>query len=181
MSIQILDNYFSFNQQNFIYNYCRNSRFKIGWHDSDDLDKQNYKSIHSPFTYDEYLESGLKEGVDKISKLTAEPVNIVEGAFDAISTGDNTIPLFGKTLSKSLIQAIVSNKPPRINLILDNDALTMAISHAEKFLSYGLNTYIVELPGKDPNELGQEAVQQLINNTEKLTFSKLMEYKLYAR
>jgi len=110
----------------------------------------------------------------------SEPINIVEGTFDAISTGENTIPLFGKTLSKSLIQAIVTNKPPRINLILDNDALTMAITHAEKFLSYGLDTYIIELPGKDPNELGQDTVQQLINSTAKLTFSKLMEYKLYA-
>ena len=89
MSIQILDNYFSFNQQNFIYNYCRNSNFKIGWEDSDDLDKQNYKSIHSSFTYDEYLKSGLKEGVDKISKLNAKPANVV---INLTKPGDVHIP-----------------------------------------------------------------------------------------
>ncbi len=89
MSIQILDNYFSYNERNFIYNYCRNSKFKIGWEDSDDIEKQNLKSLNSTFTYDEYLDSGLKIGVDKISKLKAEPVKIV---VNLTKPGDVHIP-----------------------------------------------------------------------------------------
>ena len=89
MSIQILDNYFNYNQRNFIYNYCKNSKFKIGWEDSDDIEKQNLKSLNSTFTYDEYLESGLKIGVDKISKLNAKPVNIV---INLTKPGDVHVP-----------------------------------------------------------------------------------------
>ena len=44
----------------------------------------------------------------------------------------------------------------------------------------GINVYFVDLPDKDPSELGKEKIQKLINNTAKMTFGKLMEYKLYA-
>ena len=69
MSIQILDNYFSYNQRNFIYNYCRNSRFKIGWQDSDDIEKQNYQG--------EYVLTSTKDcNVHLMNKFSlAEHVN----------------------------------------------------------------------------------------------------------
>lgn len=110
----------------------------------------------------------------------SEPINIVEGPFDAITVGENTIPLFGKTLSKSLIESIILNKVQRINLLLDDDALKEALKHAERFMGLGIQTHVIDLPGKDPNDLGREAVHRLIANSDPLTFSKLMEYKLYA-
>lgn len=109
-----------------------------------------------------------------------EPLNIVEGPFDAMTLGSNTVPLFGKTLSKSLIQGIVENNVKRINLILDKDALAKALEHAQKFISQGIETHIIDLPGKDPNELGKKVVKDLIKKSKPLTFGKLMEYKLYA-
>ena len=109
-----------------------------------------------------------------------EPLNIVEGPFDAMTLGSNTVPLFGKTLSKSLIQGIVENNVQRINLILDKDALAKALEHAQKFISQGIETHIIDLPGKDPNELGKKVVKDLIKKSKPLTFGKLMEYKLYA-
>ena len=109
-----------------------------------------------------------------------EPLNIVEGPFDAMTLGSNTGPLFGKTLSKSLIQGIVENNVKRINLILDKDALAKALEHAQKFISQGIETHIIDLPGKDPNELGKKVVKDLIKKSKPLTFGKLMEYKLYA-
>ena len=110
----------------------------------------------------------------------SEPINIVEGPFDAITVGENTIPLFGKTLSKSLIESIILNKVQRINLLLDDDALKEALKHAERFMGLGIQTHVIDLPGKDPNDLGREAVHKLIADSDPLTFSKLMEYKLYA-
>ena len=110
-----------------------------------------------------------------------EPLNIVEGPFDAVTLGSNTIPLFGKTLSKSLISKIIENNVERINLILDKDALQKSLEHAQRFLSQGIETHIIDLPGKDPNELGRSVVKKLIKESKPLTFGKLMEYKLYAK
>ena len=43
----------------------------------------------------------------------------------------------------------------------------------------GVNVYFVNLPDKDPSELGKEKIRALMNSTNKMTFGKLMEYKLY--
>ena len=110
-----------------------------------------------------------------------EPLNIVEGPFDAVTLGGNTVPLFGKTLSKSLIKGIIENNVKRINLILDKDALVKSLEHAQRFISQGIETHIIDLPGKDPNELGKDIIKQLIKNSKPVTFGKLMEYKLYAK
>ena len=110
-----------------------------------------------------------------------EPINIVEGPFDAVTLGGNTIPLFGKTLSKSLIKGIVENNVKRINLIQAKDALSKSLEHAQKFISQGIETHIIDLPGKDPNELGKSVIKELISNSKPLTFGKIMEYKLYAK
>ena len=110
----------------------------------------------------------------------SEPLNIVEGPFDAVTLGGNTVPLFGKTLSKSLIKGIAENNVKRINLILDRDALVKSLEHAQKFISQGIETHIIDLPGKDPNELGRDVVKKLIEKSKPLTFSKIMEYKLYV-
>jgi len=109
-----------------------------------------------------------------------EPINIVEGAFDAIATGENSIPLFGKTISDTLRKRIIENKVKRINLILDRDALKSAITHAEYFMGQGIDVHLIELPDKDPSDLGKELVKEFINNSISLTFGKIMEYKLNA-
>jgi hypothetical protein len=52
-----------------------------------------------------------------------EPVILVEGVFDAIVSGDNSIPILGSTLREgsSLFRALVSNDTP-VYLALDPDA-----------------------------------------------------------
>ena len=107
-------------------------------------------------------------------------INIGEGAFDAIATGENTIPLFGKILPDSLMKKIIEKKIKRINLILDSDAKKAAIKHSEYFMGNGIDVHLIDLPGKDPSELGQDVVNKLIETSEKLTFGKIMEYKIDA-
>tara|TARA_B110000858_G_C17716325_1_gene433097 strand:- start:211 stop:1128 length:918 start_codon:yes stop_codon:yes gene_type:complete len=109
-----------------------------------------------------------------------KPINIVEGAFDAIATGENSIPLFGKILPDSLRKKIIQKKVKRVNLILDNDAIKAAIKHSEYFMGNGIDVHLIDLPGKDPSDLGTDVVNSLIELSQKLTFGKIMEYKINA-
>jgi hypothetical protein len=63
-------------------------------------------------------------------------------------------------------------------LILDQDAIKNAIKYAEKLMNYNKNVYLVELDGKDPNLLGFEKINKLINETKPLKFSDLMILKM---
>ena len=105
-------------------------------------------------------------------------LNLVEGAFDAIAAGENTIPLFGKILPASLSKKIIENKVKRINIILDSDAKKAAIKHSEYFMGYGIDVHLIDLPGKDPSELGFEKFTKLIQKVSPLTQYTLMEKKI---
>ena len=80
-----------------------------------------------------------------------QPITVVEGPFDALSVKYNVVPLFGKTLSKKLKIKLMTNKPPRVNVLLDNDALSSSIKICEFLVSNNIETHLVLLYGKDPN------------------------------
>jgi DNA primase len=106
------------------------------------------------------------------------PLILVEGIFDALTIKRNVIPLFGKDISETLMKKIVSSQVQKIYIALDNDALKQAIKHCEKLLSYGKEVYLVELGGKDANEIGFENFLNTIEQTQPLTFSTLINKKL---
>lgn len=107
-----------------------------------------------------------------------QPITIVEGPFDALSVKYNVIPLFGKTLSKKFRLKLIENKPPRVNVLLDNDALSSSLKICEFLISNNIDTYLVLLDGKDPNEIGHEKTWQTINNSVRMNESLLYRYKL---
>jgi len=107
-----------------------------------------------------------------------EMVTIVEGPSDAISVRFNAIPLFGKSLSEKLKLELICNKPPRVNILLDNDALKDSIDICETLINNGVNVYLVEMSGKDPNVLGFEETWKIIDSTKPLKFEGLLKYKL---
>lgn len=109
-----------------------------------------------------------------------EPITIVEGAFDAIAIKRNTIPLFGKMILDNLKIKILERKVYRINIALDKDAMTNALDMCEYFIANGISVYFVELPDKDPSELGFDKINNLIDNVKELTPLKLLEYKINA-
>ncbi len=109
-----------------------------------------------------------------------EPITIVEGAFDAIAVKRNSIPLFGKLILDKLKIKILEKGVKRINIALDRDAMKNAIAMAEYFNGRGISVYFVELPEKDPSELGFEKITGIIDNVERLTPKKLLEYKIDA-
>lgn len=106
------------------------------------------------------------------------PIILVEGIFDALTIKRNVIPLFGKTISESLMKKIVGSQVQKIYIALDNDALKEAIKHCERLLSFGKEVYLVELGGKDANEIGFERFLENIEATPPLNFSTLVSKKL---
>ena len=106
------------------------------------------------------------------------PIILVEGAFDAIAIKRNAIPLFGKTISNTLKKRIVEKGVKEIYICLDRDARKQALEAAEYFMANGITVYFVDLPEKDPSELGFEKIISQIQLTEILSNEKLMEQKI---
>ena len=107
-----------------------------------------------------------------------QPITIVEGPFDALSVKYNVVPLFGKTLSKTLKLKLIETKPPRVNVLLDNDALASSLKICEFLVSNNIETYLILLDGKDPNEIGHEKTWQTIDTCVRMDESILYRYKL---
>jgi len=136
--------------------------------------------------YDGYLKYRLCDGSKDIIGFELytdfnQPVTLVEGVFDAMSVKYNVIPLFGKTLSKSLKLKLVENKPPRVNVLLDNDALASSLKICEFLIANDITTYLVRLDGKDPNELGHKKTWQTIDSCVRMDESLLYKLKLTVK
>ena len=106
------------------------------------------------------------------------PIILVEGVFDALTIKRNVIPLFGKIIHEKLMQKLVRSTVNRIYIALDPDAIKNALKHAELLMSYNKEVYLVELDGKDANEIGFERFLKTIETTEPLTFQSLLAKKL---
>ena len=108
----------------------------------------------------------------------AEPIILCEGSFDAIAVKRNVIPLFGKIIQPALQKKIIEERVKNIYICLDADALKNALSIAERFMAEGLNVYFVELQEEDASELGFQKITEIIENTDLLTFERVMELKM---
>ena len=106
------------------------------------------------------------------------PLILCEGVFDALAIKRNVIPLLGKNISKELMKKIVMSSIQKIYIALDKDAIKEALGFCENLLNQGKKVYLVELQDKDPGEMGFANFTNLIQQTPKLTFSKLFEKKL---
>ena len=97
---------------------------------------------------------------------------------DAMTIRRNAIPLFGSSLQSSLRDAIIGNKVSDIYLALDTDALRKALDIADYFVRQDKKVYIVELEGKDPNEVGFEGMMEKIRNSNRpLTLMDIVKAK----
>lgn len=109
-----------------------------------------------------------------------EPIILVEGVFDAIAIKRNVIPLFGKTIPDNLMRKIIQNKVKEIYLCLDKDALKDALILSETLMNSGIRVGMVDLPiDSDPSSIGFEGIHSILNDTNELTLSNLMRYKLW--
>ena len=107
------------------------------------------------------------------------PLVLCEGAFDALSIRRNAIPLFGKSIQSELEKKIIGNSVKKLYIVLDSDAIKNALRLTKKFMSYGIETHLVDLGDQDPSDVGYENVNELIYNTQPMDLRKLVEYELY--
>jgi len=98
--------------------------------------------------------------------------------FDAFAVKYNAVPLFGKNLSNKLKIKLMTYRPPRVNVLLDNDALASSFRICEFLLQNNIDTYLIRLEGKDPNEIGHKKTWQFIDSCDRLTESELYSLKL---
>ena len=110
-----------------------------------------------------------------------ESIVLCEGPFDAIAVKRNAIPLFGKTILSNLRRKIIEKKVKQIYISLDRDAFQDSLKMVEDFMKNDIDVYFVNLPEKDPSDLGFEKVIPLLKETEKMKFSDLMRYKLNGK
>jgi DNA primase len=106
------------------------------------------------------------------------PIILCEGVFDAISIRRNAIPILGKSVSNELYKKIITSNVQDIYIALDTDARDKAIQIAEKFLNQGKRVFLVDLPDKDPSEMGFAAFTKFIQQAEELDLTKMMLHKL---
>jgi len=84
-----------------------------------------------------------------------EDLVLVEGVFDAIKAGDNSVPLLGSTLTEhsKLFGEIIKNDTP-IYLALDPDAIKKTNKLISLFLKYDVETHLIEVsPFNDVGEM----------------------------
>ena len=106
------------------------------------------------------------------------PIILCEGVFDAIAIKRNAIPLFGKTIPKSVMLKIATNKVKTIYLALDNDAIKESLDSAEELMRLGKDVYLVNLEQKDPSSIGFTKMLELLQSSSQLTFENLLKYKI---
>lgn len=107
-----------------------------------------------------------------------EPVTIVEGAFDAIATKRNAIPLFGKKIMPTLRSRILTEKVKKLYLALDGDAFDDSVKEVEYFLNNGVEVCTIALPGKDPSEIGYESMVGSMQKAKTVDFLDLIKFKM---
>jgi len=107
-----------------------------------------------------------------------QPIILCEGVFDAMAIKRNAIPILGKSISTSLYKKIITGKVKDIYIALDTDAKDRALEVGEKFLNQGKRVFLIDLPDKDPSEMGFKAFTEHIQTARELDLSSLMMHKL---
>ena len=100
-----------------------------------------------------------------------EPITVVEGVFDAIIAGDNSVPLLGSTLTadSKLFRKIVENQTS-VYLCLDLDAKQKQFTIAEKLIKFGIDVKIVDIgSAKDVGSMSAEEFLICRNQAEPFT------------
>ena len=103
---------------------------------------------------------------------TYSEVVVVEGAFGAMHVGPNAVATCGKKISKKQIQLL--EEWDRIVLLLDANAHKEAIEYGKEFKNP--NTFVVLLPGGQPDSFPKERIQEFIKNAEPIHSAKIFKH-----
>ena len=106
------------------------------------------------------------------------PIILCEGVFDALAIRRNAIPLLGKSVSNALYKKILTSNVHDIYIALDTDARVRALEIAEKFLNQGKRVFLINLPDKDPSDMGFKAFTNHVQTAEEFDVTSLLKHKL---
>jgi DNA primase len=100
-----------------------------------------------------------------------KPVTIVEGAFDALRAGYNSVPLLGSTLSKkSLLRKRIVENNSEVFLALDADAKKKQSRIVESLLKDNIRVSVVDTGGyQDIAEMPQSVYDERKKNAEHIS------------
>lgn len=93
------------------------------------------------------------------------PVYLVEGIFDEVAIGPQAIALYGKFMQPSLAVRLIEKRPPMTYVCLDDDAEGEAWDLMGELMRYDIPCAMLFLEGKDPSEVGAEAVRLATTDT----------------
>lgn len=88
-----------------------------------------------------------------------EPITLVEGPFDMMIAGDNTIPLQGTEFPDKLFSKIVTSGI-KVYMALDVDAMKKQLKHTKHLMSYGIEVYHIPVKDSGHNDVGEMSKEQ---------------------
>lgn len=106
------------------------------------------------------------------------PVVLCEGAFDAMAIKRNAIPLFGKTIPKTLMKKLVESKVKTVYIALDQDAVKQALDYVDQLISYGKEVYHIDMEDKDPSKIGFEGMVKVLQRAKPIKQEDLFMKKM---
>ena len=107
----------------------------------------------------------------------SQPVVLVEGIFDAVKTGKNSVPILGSWIDKNylLFKRIIENKSSVI-LGLDPDAKEKEIKIAKNLFSHGVDVKIIKNQKSDFGDMTACEVKNLIHDAKRFDNMERMRY-----
>lgn len=91
-------------------------------------------------------------------------INVVESITNALTLGDNTIAILGKSISDYQFKLLLKSPCTHITLLLDDDALDKACKLAMMLCGYK-RVRLIRMPKeKDVNDLGKKVTRTLMKN-----------------
>ena len=108
-------------------------------------------------------------------------VVLVEGVFDAIKAGDNSIPMLGSWIDEShyLFKKIVQEHTPVV-LGLDPDAIEKTMKIAKNFKQYGIDVKITQHQDKDFGDMTKEEANYYIQSSQKYELTDRIGYLIQS-
>ena len=108
-------------------------------------------------------------------------VVLVEGVFDAIKAGDNSIPMLGSWIDEShhIFKKIVHERTPVV-LGLDPDAMEKTMKIAKNFNQYGIDVRITQHEGKDFGDMTKDEANYYIQSAQKYELTDRIGYLIQS-
>jgi hypothetical protein len=105
---------------------------------------------------------------------------LVEGVFDAIIAGDNSVPILGSTLPEdSKLFRKISEYGTPVYLALDPDAEEKQLKIVEDLLQYDIDCFLIDVePFKDVGSMTKQEFQERKEQATQMTLDSMLEYKM---